>query len=46
MNMVKAFVSAANTYRDGTYGAHAQLYLTAVATSELRDAPQNWGSLV
>ena len=22
MNMVKAFVSAANTYRDGTYGAH------------------------
>ena len=22
MNMVKAFVNAANTYRDGTYGAY------------------------
>ena len=35
MNMVKAFVNAANTYRDGTYGAYRTVgrYGTAVPRS-------------
>ena len=49
MDMVKAFVNAANTYRDGTSctycGTVPMLYLTAVATSELRDAPHDWGTI-
>ena len=40
MNMVKAFVNAANTYRDGTYGAYRR-YGTAVPRSY--DAPQSTG---
>ena len=44
MNMVKAFVNAANTYRDGTYGAYYRRYRrygTAVPRSY--DAPQSSG---
>ena len=40
MNMVKAIVNAANTYRDGTYGTYG-----TVPRSQSRDAPQSVGTV-
>ena len=46
MNMVKAFVNAANTYRDGTYGTYGA-YGGAVPVLVPRsyDAPQSLGTI-
>ena len=43
MNMVKAFVNAANTYRDGTYGAYRTVGRYGTAVPRSYDAPQSTG---